>query len=103
MPEYIDREQLIKELWKAPAHFRNGDITYGVEISIDLIKKQPTADVVPVVRCSQCKYSRELDKHEKKFHPENNIGCVLLSTSYHNVILKPDYFCSYGERKADNG
>ena len=48
MKEYIEREALIKELNKAPAHFGSGDIQYGILLSKDIVEKQPIADVAEV-------------------------------------------------------
>lgn len=48
MPEYIEREASIAELRKVPAYFYSGDISYGIQIAIDLITKQPTTDVAEV-------------------------------------------------------
>ena len=61
--------------------------------------KQSTADVVEVVRCKDCVFSREMDKYEKKLYLENCVGCTKHSVSYHSVIMQGDDFCSYGERK----
>lgn len=44
----------------------------------------PTEDVVPVVRCKDCKYW-------------DNGDC------YRIELTRPDDYCSYGERKDDNG
>ena len=52
------------------------------------IADTPVADVVPVVRCRDCKHSR--------FYSSGNIYCV------HSEGLSSqglDDFCSYGERK----
>lgn len=49
MKEYIERNTLIEELNKAPAYFNNGDIRYGIEISIGEIKKFAASDVKEVV------------------------------------------------------
>ena len=61
---------------------------------IDLIDSIPAADVVEVVRCKDCLYSTERYGHMECIH----------GVSYRNTWNKPDFFCSYGERKegADN-
>ena len=47
MSRYIDREDLLKNLKRfAPEHL--------TPLIISLIEKQPTADVVEVVRCKDC-------------------------------------------------
>lgn len=47
MSRYIDREDLLKNLKRfAPEHL--------TPLIVSLIEKQPTADVVEVVRCKDC-------------------------------------------------
>lgn len=61
----------------------------------------PTVDAVPVVRCRECKYCRNLP----------NGLCYLYTEPYDNergykgdeVCVEPDDFCSCGERRTDNG
>ena len=85
---YIDKESTIKELEKVPAYFDSGDIRYGIDIATQQVIEQPTADVVEVVRCKDCKYREEI--------PNKNIWCA-----HHFVFMamKPDDYCSKGERK----
>lgn len=79
MAEMIDREALKEALLERgfyPA------IVEGV------LESAPTVDAVPVVRCRECKHLMFSD-----FYGEckrGNLG-----------IVKPDDFCSYGERKED--
>ena len=58
-----------------------------------MIRKRPTIDAVPVVRCRECKWWQEDDDVG---HCDNPDGL--------DNYAKPDDFCSYGERKegADN-
>lgn len=51
----------------------------------------PAADVVPVVRCKDCKHSRETADGRGLF-------CSVWGRGWHWV--QPDGFCSYGERRA---
>ena len=53
-----------------------------LEYALTLIKAQPTADVVEVVRCKDCK------------HCADEFWC-----GYHSSVCTPADFCSYGERK----
>lgn len=57
------------------------------------------ADVVEVVRCKDCTFSREMDKYEKQLYFDTCVGCTKHSESYHSLIMDGDDFCSYGERK----
>ena len=74
MSKYIDREDLLKNLKRfAPEHL--------TPLIVSLIEKQPTADVVEVVRCKDC---TEWDKDEYE--------CS------HWYGFREDDYCSYGER-----
>ena len=74
MSRYIDREDLLNNLKQfAPEHL--------TPLIVSLIEKQPTADVVEVVRCKDC---TEWDKDEYE--------CS------HWYGFREDDFCSYVER-----
>lgn len=74
MAEYINREDLLNNLKQfAPEYLK--------PLIISLIEKQPTADVVEVVRCKDC---TEWDKDEYE--------CS------HWYGFREDDYCSYGER-----
>lgn len=74
MSRYIDREDLLKNLKQfAPEHL--------TPLIVMLIEKQPTADVVEVVRCKDC---TEWDKNECE--------CS------HWYGFREDDYCSYGAR-----
>ena len=97
MAEYIERETLIEKLNEAPAYFDSGDIRYGIDIATSIVIKQPTADVVEVVRCKDCKYLYCLSAIDRRFyckhHPQGLSGIN---------IVEDNPFCSYGERSEDN-
>lgn len=97
--EYIEREALINACKKI-IHDRWNETTAPVSWShayadfIDDINEQPTADVVEVVRCKDCKhYDKEY--HQCKLHSEEP------DQYYTGFIfcMQEDDFCSYGERK----
>ena len=75
--------------------FEWDDISPTRDEFVEFIKKQPTIEAEPVVRCKDCIYwtsgENECDKWEH---------CTL-----HNIGIGPHSFCSYGERKEgyDNG
>ena len=81
--EYIEREAAIEAIMSDPpdAHYPSW--------YIDRIKTLSAADVAPVVRCEDCLYSTERYGHLECIH----------GVSYRNTWNKPDFFCSYGERK----
>ena len=55
----------------------------------EAIKKMPTIDAVPVVRCPQCA------------HHEDN-GYHFCNKWEHFLPDDSEFFCAYGERKEDN-
>lgn len=99
--EYIEREALIKACKKI-IHDRWNETTAPVSWShayadfIDDIKEQPTADVVEVVRCKDCKWYKE----SKLLEP--NKFCFRLKDRNGDPIgynFSSNEFCSFGERK----
>ena len=62
-----------------------------------LIDEAPTLDAVPVVRCRECKHYRENERC--------SMSAVYRHCALHKglAMVTPDSFCSYGERREDNG
>ena len=87
MAEYIDREKLIAEYDRVHIGVAGG--------ARKLMVDAPTEDVVPVVRCKDCKH------YERPDLEEDNYFCTAEHTNKLFSPNKTDY-CSYGERKADN-
>jgi hypothetical protein len=86
MAEYIERENAqiflrTECLAKYPTSFANGLLA-----AADQLNKLPTADVVEVVRCKDCKHLMFSD-------------CYGECTKALFSIVSPNDFCSYGERK----
>ena len=78
---YIDAEQaihLIENDALSQVYYRKSD-------AIDCIKATPTADVVEVVRCKDCKYFSEFQY------------CGVLG------FCEPNEYCSRGERRKGDG
>lgn len=59
----------------------------------------PTIDAVPVVRCRECKFYRKL---RTKRHNQLMRLCYRMGKHDMEYPVKPDDFCSYGQRKEDN-
>lgn len=96
MAEYIKREAAIKAIEKADYTLIANDADdCKADYLREIIESVPTADVVPVVRCKDCKYAQnDYDGFS------TTVGCNMLkcATGWHS-------FCSYGERRdggADN-
>lgn len=78
------------ELYDTLANKLTWLMNYGDEVYLEVgkdirevIDDQPTADVVEVVRCKNCKYQGNDDE------------CPLLSLA---AYTEPDDFCSYGKK-----
>lgn len=56
----------------------------------------PTIDAVPVVRCRECKFYREF---RTKRHNQLMRLCYRMGKHDMEYPVKPDDFCSYGQRK----
>lgn len=102
MAEYIERERL-RELLKD--HYFPTDQEYesdrnwavgfnaGLDKALHKINYAPAADVVPVVRCKDCKHIRpEVDAYTQEV-----VGywCCLLDLG----SIEEKHFCSYGEKR----
>lgn len=105
MAEYIEREALLKdveELKKSPWYNNDkaGRIARrdGVNVVVDMcIKQAPAADVVPVVRCGKCKWFG-VDSTKGGFCMRKDSPSMWRNETGE---LKPDDYCSYGERQGN--
>lgn len=87
--EYIEREEFQQVLRKShEAHANNSREASLLERDIRLLNEQPTADVIEVVRCKDCVYSK-------------NYTCTR-GEMYDDTRYRPDYFCADGERRTDD-
>ena len=90
----IDANTLLRHKRKMSGADFGGEFWDEAVLASD-IKNAPTVDAVPVVRCKDCKHY-EIHKPKVLENCERN-GYI--------IPMKPDDFCSYGEREegADNG
>ena len=87
MAEYLNRETVMKELDRNSITKK---ITLSDGVSIyNTIQNLPTANVVEVVKCYECKHSMFSDMY--------------CECNYHFKIVHPADFCSYGKRRCKNG
>ena len=87
MSRYIDADALKKK--KVYCAERHENV-----VSVAEIDWQPTADVIEVVRCKDCIYSFMSISGKKVLY------CDMHPSDDH-LDLDKDYFCSYGERRAE--
>ena len=73
------------------------EYVYDTNAVLDSIDSQPTVDAVEVVRCRDCK---RCFKHTTKRNRQKMWICMRNEV---DVCVRPDDFCSYGERKGGDG
>ena len=108
MTEYVEKHKIINLLTALENEFQQFKPFKGFEHAMYrklceteiAIGKLPAADVVPVVRCKDCKWF--VDNNGGEWY-----GCKMFQVVRITPedAPKPDDFCSYGERKdggADN-
>ena len=86
MKKYIDCELACAEVDK-------GDLLTGnnAEWAKEIINRTPAADVVEVVRCRDCKYSKFIKNYSKYMCDKRGEG--------HGELKYSNDFCSDGEKK----
>ena len=94
----IDANAFLKDILtagigKTIIEYSESDIGY-------MIRKRPTIDAVPIVRCEKCKHAvwdeeYEMWKCVKSAEYDEESGVWFGFCEYHNV----DFFCADGERK----
>lgn len=88
--DYIGRQVVIKAIQQAVIKGYGTD--YGVidsDVVYEILDDLPAADVVPVVRCKDCR---------KCIH-DSLFGQLWCNMTLVTRRVKPDDFCSYGKRK----
>ena len=97
MSRYIDVEPLEKALKMNVNGFKHegSDYARGYDSALttmkDMLQGFPTADVVEVVRCKDCKFYKDWG---------DCITCLYWTEDW-DVSTEPNAFCSYGERRTD--
>lgn len=100
MKEYIEREALIRRIKASPLGMRDASGCFVKTGIIDLVKRQPAADVVEVVRCKDCKHNVANWQHDE-----------LDATDYTDIVcdyfmtdgMCPTDYCSYGAKMDGKG
>lgn len=107
MPGYIDKDALIKTTEEVPFTMSmcvsveecNG-MNRARKLLIEAFKILPAADVVPVVRCSECELWNDWDHSGRKELGNFVCSCAHWSNEDGYVVYtKPDDYCSYGDPK----
>ena len=99
MPEYIRRMSAMTICERYRQHCFESNDDRGQDIAeriFDEITETPTAEVVKVVRCKDCKHCHEY----QKWNFDKYLGCNFNGEIYE---VEPTHFCSYGELKESEG
>jgi hypothetical protein len=106
MAEYIEREPLLESLRESYETLKliRNELKYEKAIALEdaqlitfmecilRVKEQPTADVVEVVRCKDCKFYEPYKKPVEDFDGE----CIARDCETDETD-----FCNYGERRCE--
>ncbi len=104
MSRYIDLEELERRIKENVPTSGDGNTPYEVDL-LDWCKDEcirqgyamPTADVVEVVRCRDCKFATEY------CHGDFECRCphTPWASDEYAIPCKSDDYCSYGERREE--
>ncbi len=95
----IDADRLSEAIYdNVPAPYE--DASWAKENCLAEIEAAQTVDAVPVVRCRGCKHHRDKNEQERQYLVEDILICTSpdATDDCWNAV-RPDHFCSYGERK----
>lgn len=90
--EYIERDYILRTFSSMQYPWTDFEDAY------EIVQNAPTADVVEVVRCSECKYATEVEYLGCACKNEKTPWC----NDEFEVYMNPTDFCSYGERRTDD-
>ena len=94
MTEYIERQTMLEDFESC----NRSNPKWTPQRVKTLIVRQQTVDAVPVIRCRDCKYSRELN-HEDPKERQFIEDCVWCMNWEYGVF--PDDYCSNAKKKED--
>lgn len=100
MAEYIDRERLLRKFNIDDMMNVNGTLI-SLHDAREKISNFPAADVVPVVRCGDCKYSTLPSMQTQIYGKAGTRTCHNKKSPCNRRNVFSDDFCRYGDRKND--
>lgn len=98
---YINADKMIEDLETVSQFVQccSSQSTSIIDSVVEYVKKHR----FELTFCKDCKYSREIDKHERGFYFDRHGKRLCLNNcvecTYHCTIMQDCDFCSYGERK----
>lgn len=100
MDEYIDRKRLLRKFNIDDMMNVNGTLI-SLREARETISNFPAADVVPVVRCGDCKYSTLPSVQTQIYGKPGTRTCHNKKSPCNRRNVFSDDFCRYGDRKND--
>lgn len=100
MDEYIKRDGLLRKFNIDDMMNVNGTLI-SLREAREAISNFPAADVVPVVRCGDCKYSTLPSMQTQIYGKPGTRTCHNKESPCNRRNVFSDDFCRYGERKND--
>lgn len=104
MADYISREAVLAlGYWHGEHPDFDNPCPDGIDaVDTSDIETIPAADVVEVVRCKDCEFSRRLTKNELRIWLNECRACENPEASQSGyMIVFPEHFCSYGRRASN--
>ena len=95
MTEYIDKEAMLEQITRRES-LMVGDKMISIDALREFIMNRPVADVIPVIRCKDCKWYIR-DKQKGGFCRKS--GAAMWSPGLPYDELKPDDYCSRAQRR----
>ena len=102
MNEYIEKDFVLYTVQHFGSMLTWSKEDILAEIERVVKREKPIGDVVPVVRCKDCKKGRPIDetKCPEKYFKTNCVVCECEEVvGDEPMIYEPTHFCSYGENK----
>lgn len=102
--DLISRSALLKKATKVAKYDEGGWVDYFIAVPVDEVRNAPAVDTGEVVRCKDCKHSRERNEYEQNYLVEGVLICTSVDAT--DECWNPvwgEHFCSYGERRSDDG
>ena len=92
MPEYIEKEALIKTVCE---QYRGAMNTFFAQPNdfVCIIEDAPAADVVEIVRCKDCEYRMEIP-NGTEFKGRKPMHCIC-----HSKVVSDNGYCDFGIKK----
>ena len=106
MGEYIDRQAMLEQITRRES-LMVGDKMISIDALREFIMNRPVADVIPVIRCKDCKHWSDNDGIHMDADGARFARCRIhnhetLNGLHEGWCPTENCYCSLGERKENN-